>query len=87
VVDALLCELECGEENGVDDAGTRHGHAESSVHAGVQELDLGSGGLVSASDKAVALVDALRGVDGEYLQSSQYRYCACHSRCHSRMPN
>jgi hypothetical protein len=70
VIDALLCELKRGKENGIDDTGTGHGDAEPSVHARVQKLDLGSGCLVSASDKAVALVDALRSIDGEYLQPS-----------------
>ena len=39
------------------------------VHPATEKMDLGSGGLgfVSASDKAVALVDTLRRIDGEYL--------------------
>lgn len=57
VVDALLSELECGEEDGVDYAGTRHGNTKATVHSGIEELDLGSRLLVSASDQTVALVD------------------------------
>jgi hypothetical protein len=67
LINALLCKLECGKENGVDDAGARHGDAQTSVHARVQKLDLGPGRLVSASDEAIALVDALCGVDWEDL--------------------
>jgi hypothetical protein len=66
-VDALLCEFESGEEDGVDDAGATHGDAEASVHAWVQELDLGPALLVFAADETVALVDAFGGVDWEDL--------------------
>jgi hypothetical protein len=39
------------------------------VHPATEEMDLGSGGLgfVSASDEAIALVNALRRIDGEDL--------------------
>jgi hypothetical protein len=70
-VDALLCEFERGEEDGVDDAGAAHGDAEASVHSRVQELDLGPALLVFAAHKAVALVDAFGGVDGEDLREGQ----------------
>jgi hypothetical protein len=67
LVDALLGELKRGEENGIDDAGARHGYTKTAVHAWVQKLDLGSGCFIAATCEAVALVDALCGVDGEDL--------------------
>lgn len=67
VIDALLGKFKGGEENGVDDAGARHGDPKATVHAWIQELDFGSCLLVATSDEAVTLVDALRGVDGKDL--------------------
>jgi hypothetical protein len=44
----------------------------TSIHARIQELDLGPRLLALASSEAVALVDALCCVDGEYLVLSAY---------------
>lgn len=63
-VDALLDELECGEEYGIDDAGTAHGNSETLIHAGVEELNLLLLSAILVLSEAVALVDALRRVDG-----------------------
>jgi len=71
VVDALLRKLECCKENGVDDAGARHGDTETSVHAWVHELDFRPCCLTAAAGEAIALVDALRRVYREDLFRNQ----------------
>lgn len=70
MVDALLGEFESSKENGVDNAGTRHGDTEASVHSRVHELNLRSRRFVAY--EAVALVDALCCVDGEDLCMSAF---------------
>lgn len=63
-LDALLEELERGEENGVDCAGPSHAHAEPAVHVLLEELDLDPGYFLSFRvHQRISLVYALGRID------------------------
>jgi hypothetical protein len=72
VVDALLRKFKRSKEYSIDNTRARHGDTQTSVHPWVQELDLRSSRFVSATDKAVELVNSFGRVNGEDQYSSQY---------------
>ena len=69
-VDALLRELKRRKEDGVEQAGSGHGHAETAVHLALEKVDLDRLHFLSFRvEEGVSLVDALGRVDRIYWVS------------------